>query len=240
VYGECTSGELFYAYSAYGESVSLGADDGNSIQFTGRENDGTGLLYYRARYYDPVLKRFIAEDPIGLRGGLNVYSYARNNPISFRDPFGLDVTMTCRPVAAFGAAGMSSPVHCAVFVWHYDECGRKVIDAQYSVAGGGTSPTRDPSDPTYAADRRAFGSGGANYPIPAPSGMSQSDFDRAVMNSGNNYSQGTYFPVPGPNSNTAANNIITNAGGTAPNVSGAWGQGYQPFTGGSIGDIIAP
>ena len=65
----------FYAYSPYGESTSLGVDEGNAIQYTARENDQTGLYYYRARYYDPVLKRFVSEDPIGLAGGLNVYAY---------------------------------------------------------------------------------------------------------------------------------------------------------------------
>jgi RHS repeat-associated protein len=78
----------FYDYSAYGEATTLGPDDGNSLQYTNRENDGTGLYYYRARYYDPVLKRFVSEDPIGLRGGLNVAAYVRGNPISATDPSG--------------------------------------------------------------------------------------------------------------------------------------------------------
>jgi RHS repeat-associated protein len=79
----------FYAYSPYGESVTLGNDDGNSIQYTGRENDGTSLYYYRARYMDPVLKRFISEDPIGISGGFNIYAYVNGNPIINRDPSGL-------------------------------------------------------------------------------------------------------------------------------------------------------
>lgn len=78
-----------YAYSPYGESISLGPDEGNPLQYTGRENDGTGLYYYRARYYDPVLKRFMSEDPIGLRGGLNSRSFVGGNPISRTDPLGL-------------------------------------------------------------------------------------------------------------------------------------------------------
>jgi len=51
-------------------------------------NGYSGLYYYRARYYDPVLKRFISEDPIGLMGGGNVYGYVWGNPISFTDPSG--------------------------------------------------------------------------------------------------------------------------------------------------------
>jgi RHS repeat-associated protein len=78
----------FYGYSPYGESQVLGTDDGNSLQYAGRENDQTGLYYYRARYYDPVLKRFIAEDPIGIAGGIHPYAYVRNNPISGIDPQG--------------------------------------------------------------------------------------------------------------------------------------------------------
>jgi RHS repeat-associated protein len=78
----------FYAYSAYGEAVTLGADIGNSLQYTGRENDGTGFYYYRARYYDPVLKRFVGEDPIGLAGGVNIYGYVGGNPVQMSDPTG--------------------------------------------------------------------------------------------------------------------------------------------------------
>ncbi len=87
----------FYVYSPYGESITLGADDGNSIQYTGRENDGTGLYFYRARYYDPVLKRFISEDPIGLSGGLNMHAYVEGNPISFVDPNGMLIMTTMGP-----------------------------------------------------------------------------------------------------------------------------------------------
>jgi len=46
-------------------------------------------LYYRARYYDPNLGRFVSEDPIGFGGGVNFYGYVHNKPASVRDPFGL-------------------------------------------------------------------------------------------------------------------------------------------------------
>lgn len=80
--------ENFYAYSGYGETQILGPDGGNTLQYSGREYDATGLYYYRARYYDPLLKRFTAEDPIGLQGGLNLYAYVGGDPITFNDPAG--------------------------------------------------------------------------------------------------------------------------------------------------------
>jgi RHS repeat-associated protein len=51
--------------------------------------DGSGLLYKRNRYYDPTAGRFTQEDPIGLAGGMNLYGYANGDPINLSDPFGL-------------------------------------------------------------------------------------------------------------------------------------------------------
>jgi RHS repeat-associated protein len=64
--------------------------DGVKYAFTGREWDPeTGLYYYRARYLDPKVGRFISEDPIGLAGGVNSYSYVAANPVNAVDPAGL-------------------------------------------------------------------------------------------------------------------------------------------------------
>jgi RHS repeat-associated protein len=78
-----------YTYEPFGSVTASGAPTGNTFGFTGRETDGTGLNYYRARYYDPRLQRFIAEDPIGYLGGLNFHTYVRNDPANASDPFGL-------------------------------------------------------------------------------------------------------------------------------------------------------
>ncbi len=56
--------------------------------YTGREPDDTGLVYYRARYYDPETGRFTQADPIGLQGGTNLYAYALGNPTNYTDPMG--------------------------------------------------------------------------------------------------------------------------------------------------------
>lgn len=79
-----------YSYDPFGNTTVSGEASDNPFQYTGRENDGTGLYYYRARYYSPDLQRFISEDPIGLKGGdVNFYAYVGNNPVNWVDPLGL-------------------------------------------------------------------------------------------------------------------------------------------------------
>ena len=78
-------------YDAFGAPLNLTIPGtGNDLLYTGREYDrGTGLYYYRARYYDPEIGRFISEDPLGFQAGVNFYSYVNNNPINANDPMGL-------------------------------------------------------------------------------------------------------------------------------------------------------
>ena len=50
----------------------------------------TGLQFSRARWYDAAIGRFISEDPMGLRGGGNLFGYVNNKPERYFDPFGLE------------------------------------------------------------------------------------------------------------------------------------------------------
>jgi RHS repeat-associated protein len=85
-----------YGYDPYGAVQVSGTASDNGFQFTGRENDNTSLLYYRNRYYNPTWSRFISEDPIGLNGGdINLYRYVSDNPLLYRDPFGLAPSCAC-------------------------------------------------------------------------------------------------------------------------------------------------
>lgn len=74
-------------YDAWGNTVS---STGTTPQYgyTGREPDATGLVYYRARYYDPEIGRFTQRDPLGFIAGINQYAMAVNNPVSLVDPYG--------------------------------------------------------------------------------------------------------------------------------------------------------
>jgi RHS repeat-associated protein len=79
-------------YDSFGniESESNGAVDFR-FGYTGREFDEeSGQYYYRARYYDAGVGRFLSEDPISFSGGdANLYRYALNRPTTILDPSGL-------------------------------------------------------------------------------------------------------------------------------------------------------
>jgi RHS repeat-associated protein len=60
------------------------------MSFPGQYYDTeTGLHYNYYRYYNPPTGRYLTADPIGLRGGINLFVYARNNPVKLIDPTGL-------------------------------------------------------------------------------------------------------------------------------------------------------
>jgi RHS repeat-associated protein len=84
-----------YSYDPFGSVTVNGEASDNPFQYTGRENDGTGLYYYRARYYSPELQRFVSEDPIRFRSGdVNFFIYVGNSPLNWVDPFGLEKIIT--------------------------------------------------------------------------------------------------------------------------------------------------
>jgi RHS repeat-associated protein len=68
------------------EPRTVVGSNADPYQFTGRENDGTGLYFNRARYYSQTFQRFIAADPIGfVCGDANLYAYASNDPTNLTD-----------------------------------------------------------------------------------------------------------------------------------------------------------
>ena len=87
------------SYEPFGNATVTMQAVANNVRYPGMYADSeTGLYYNNARYYDPKIGRYISSDPIGLRGGLNTYLYARANPLRYIDPSGL------------GAAGVAGEV----------------------------------------------------------------------------------------------------------------------------------
>jgi len=90
-----------YSYSPYGKKATAGFASDSPYGFTAREDDGTGLYFYRARYYSPEQKRFIAEDSIGFESGdSNFYAYVGGDPVNATDPSGNSPLLTEPPLSS--------------------------------------------------------------------------------------------------------------------------------------------
>ena len=82
-----------YRYDAFGVEISPDSEDVNVFRFCGEYFDTeTGTVYLRARYYQVSIGRFISRDSFSGKKSdplsLNLYTYCRNNPISYADPSG--------------------------------------------------------------------------------------------------------------------------------------------------------
>ena len=139
-----------YSYSAFGETevvVQEGrSPTGNRLAFHGHVYDPvTGLYNMRARYYSPSYGRFITQDPIGVAGGANLYAFARNSPLDFWDPYGLDASPQNASMVYRAAPACVADASCENWAW-YKRVGLSMV---YGIqpsgdAGEGGAPSLNP------------------------------------------------------------------------------------------------
>jgi RHS repeat-associated protein len=188
-----TSGSIFFLHDHLGSTIGLTNGAGTTVErdsydpygnspggsatrygFTGRErDDATGLIYFRARWYDPQQGRFITEDPAGYGGGANVYAYANGNPVNFTDPTGLGLDdliakydRVVAPVVGSIKSGIASAGQTAkeilVTVGGYVDAANRAVNVellQHPTAYSGLRhlmppPPRQPSPPPQPGSRR--------------------------------------------------------------------------------------
>ena len=86
--GNAVENQQYYAYGRPRGGGALPTD----FTYTGQKVDDTGLMYYRARYYDPVIGQFVSPDTIvpDATSALdyNRYMMVRGNPLKYNDPTG--------------------------------------------------------------------------------------------------------------------------------------------------------
>jgi RHS repeat-associated protein len=113
-------------YDSFGQVVrETNPSAGDRFKYTGREwHAALDQYYYRARYYDPGVGRFLGEDPLRFRAGdSNLYRYVGNSPTSAVDPTGL------RPEAAIAIEALNAPPdHRKPLDWRNGPLGRDLPD----------------------------------------------------------------------------------------------------------------
>jgi RHS repeat-associated protein len=151
------SGVKRHDYLPFGEELYAGTGGRTSSQgytgdavrqkFTSKERDSeTGLDYFGARYYSSAMGRFTSADPLYLEVGRlsdpqqwNIYMYARNNPLVFIDPHGLDVTVVDKTTDGSGANQYKQTLNGrkgGKFLIGYDKNGGVIIvDAKGNALG---------------------------------------------------------------------------------------------------------
>jgi RHS repeat-associated protein len=224
--------EAVYDYSPWGEVTKTGG--------TGAESDFlyTGHLYHEPsdlhmtlyRAYNPELGMWLSRDPIAENGGINFYAYVGNNPANWWDPLGLEVCV--------GARGLNNPFIGDKGVHTFVEIRTDLGTTTY---GGYKDGNRLAVRKNDLSD--AGGNPDKGYTIvPAPLGMTQSQWDQAVIDSGEREllrdSEREYNPFGGDggnqsgNCNSTTSDIIEGAGGSLP-------PGFNP-PGANPGLRVAP
>jgi len=95
-----------YQSDGFSRLLQATTPDHQPLRYAGQYADSeTGLHYNLFRYYDPQVGRFTVQDPIGLKGGLNFYTYAPN-PLSWIDPCGLDIIRLRHYTSNLGFSGI--------------------------------------------------------------------------------------------------------------------------------------
>ena len=209
-----SSGALMntYTYNSFGKLTASTGTLTNPFQFTGHEFDSeTGLHYFRARYYDPGVGRFLSEDPIRINGGINYYVYVLNDPADNDDPYGLRTEVCCRPLHSFmGRLGYN---HCYVLItsddnpWNFHTYGLHREDDNTGVLfPGGAKPVSDAKSDV----------GGTCSNVPDATPCKERNFAQNAVSDTNCPSCGSNYLAWPTNSNYWVWNALQNAGMTPP------------------------
>jgi RHS repeat-associated protein len=198
-----------------------------SLRLPGQYFDSeTGVHYNYFRDYDPATGRYVESDPIGLKGGVNTYSYVGNDPVLFIDPDGLRARVCCRLIPFVGLVGAR---HCYIERQKSGEQQNSVELPSYGAREsfgliGDSGGPRSRSGDIYG--NNGFDVGGECGPWTDECGT-----DDCVSSAVNGYpNPSNYRFASGPNSNTFAGTVARKCNLVRPSVMMTPGWGDAPAT----------
>jgi RHS repeat-associated protein len=206
------------------------------LRFPGQEAamnwEGTEERYNIFRWYRSGWGRYTQSDPMGLRAGINLFVYANGNPVTTIDPLGLKAELVCKAV---GTGGIPIPgsKHCRIRVT-CEQCGAAPIDVTVGMEFTGNPP--------YSMKEWPYPQGLQNYDTTVPIGVDGKDecnFTKCIRAYNKLFGEGytgqdtkwvPKYSIPGPNSNTYAQQLLTACDGWTVFPPGAIGSGGYPGT----------
>jgi RHS repeat-associated protein len=222
-----------YSYDSWGGRTILRGGLDTEIGFTGYwHHTSSGLEISPTRFYSVQLGAFINQDPSQENGGLNLYAYCFDNPVNARDPDGLAVEVYYEGIGAGNTFNLSRYIASFVGKHPYIHVTAPVVNVTLELEGPKAGVpygniTINPFNPKRGGSVRT-----ANRPVSS----TDYSFEYAILSE---FCQYYSDPLTLPdydalyqNSNTFANYLITNAGGSINDIPlGAVASG-QDFAGG--------
>lgn len=216
------------AYAPYGQQIDAQPDD-EALSYTGKPHDADlGLTYFGARYYDPVVGRFLSPDPVGFVAdnptSFNRYVYANNNPYRYVDPDGRYAVAVVKVLQLLGRA-WSSIAGAIGGVYVAEE----VIQPALSEADSG-DPDEEAEDDFDRAREKAFGLAGMTDPDQVEITKTDAETGTAVEFKGKNGAKVGYDgPHASPGRHHDKQHISWQSGGKRSQGDGR--RGNIPYSG---------